>query len=143
MIGQAHLNPETGQVICIACKSAIEFLPVDHMPESGPYSVNHTGCPLADPKASPAGANIDGLYETINVIDRKEVEAFYKAKRPDAYKRAQATAKAVAAAAAPVDATPGAVAHAEATGVDLNQVEGTGQGGRITKSDVTDAAASS
>jgi pyruvate/2-oxoglutarate dehydrogenase complex dihydrolipoamide acyltransferase (E2) component len=44
---------------------------------------------------------------------------------------------------APVDtppATPAAVAHADATGVDLTQVEGTGVGGTIIKADVVAAA---
>lgn len=35
-----------------------------------------------------------------------------------------------------VAATPAAVAHAEATGVDLTQVEGSGAGGQVIKSDV-------
>ena len=38
-------------------------------------------------------------------------------------------------------ATPAAVAHAEETGVDLTQVEGTGVGGTILKADVAAAAA--
>jgi pyruvate/2-oxoglutarate dehydrogenase complex dihydrolipoamide acyltransferase (E2) component len=37
-------------------------------------------------------------------------------------------------------ATPAAAAHAEATGVDLSTVEGTGQDGKILKSDVEAAA---
>lgn len=39
------------------------------------------------------------------------------------------------------DATPSATKHAEATGVDIGQVEGTGTGGTVTKADVTAAAA--
>lgn len=39
-----------------------------------------------------------------------------------------------------VAATPAAVEHAEATGVDLTQVEGTGADGKITKADVVAAA---
>lgn len=39
------------------------------------------------------------------------------------------------------EATEAAVAHAEATGVDLSTVEGTGAGGKITKADVAAAAA--
>lgn len=38
------------------------------------------------------------------------------------------------------DATAGALAHAEATGVDIAAVEGTGKGGTVTKSDVAKAA---
>lgn len=38
-------------------------------------------------------------------------------------------------------ATPAAVAHADATGVDLTQVEGTGVDGTILKADVVAAAA--
>jgi len=37
------------------------------------------------------------------------------------------------------DATPAAAAHAEATGVDLHDVEGSGAQGRITKADVEGA----
>jgi pyruvate/2-oxoglutarate dehydrogenase complex dihydrolipoamide acyltransferase (E2) component len=37
-------------------------------------------------------------------------------------------------------ATPAAVAHAEETGVDLTQVEGSGADGKITKADVAAAA---
>jgi e3 binding domain len=44
------------------------------------------------------------------------------------------------AATEPLAATPEAQAHADATGVDLNQVTGTGAGGIITKADVTAAA---
>lgn len=40
-----------------------------------------------------------------------------------------------------VKATPAAVAHADELGVPLEQVEGTGAGGNITKSDVAAAAA--
>lgn len=43
-------------------------------------------------------------------------------------------------AATAVQATDAAVAHAEATGVDLTQVEGTGADGTITKPDVVAAA---
>src|SRR6476646_8514948 len=39
------------------------------------------------------------------------------------------------------DATKGALAHAEATGVDIAAVEGTGKGGTVTKADVAAAAA--
>lgn len=39
-----------------------------------------------------------------------------------------------------VAATPAAVAHAEATGVDLTQVEGSGANGTVTKADVVAAA---
>lgn len=39
-------------------------------------------------------------------------------------------------------ATPAAAAHAEAMGVDLTQVEGTGKDGTITKADVQAAASS-
>ena len=37
-------------------------------------------------------------------------------------------------------ATPAAERKAEALGVDLSQIEGTGSGGRITVKDVTEAA---
>lgn len=45
------------------------------------------------------------------------------------------------AVAPEVDATPKALEHAEATGVDITQVEGTGAGGKVTKADVEAAAA--
>ena len=41
-----------------------------------------------------------------------------------------------------LSATPGALEHAETTGVDLNTVTGTGTDGKITKKDVADAAKS-
>ena len=41
------------------------------------------------------------------------------------------------------NATPAAIAHAEATGVDLSQVEGSGAEGKITKADVAAAAEAS
>src|SRR5690242_17743124 len=48
---------------------------------------------------------------------------------------------AMSAAVAPQPAaTPAAAAHADELGVDLSQVEGTGQGGTITKADVAAAA---
>jgi pyruvate dehydrogenase E2 component (dihydrolipoamide acetyltransferase) len=56
----------------------------------------------------------------------------------------QADVNKAAANPAPVDAppaTPAAVAHADELGVDLADVEGTGSGGTITKSDVADHAA--
>jgi pyruvate/2-oxoglutarate dehydrogenase complex dihydrolipoamide acyltransferase (E2) component len=62
------------------------------------------------------------------------------------YKRRGIALKAPAAAKAAdtggtTDATPAAVAHAEATGVDIDTVEGTGAGGRVTKGDVVAADA--
>ena len=39
-----------------------------------------------------------------------------------------------------VDATSGAITAAEALGIDLSAVTGTGSGGRITKADVENAA---
>ena len=41
------------------------------------------------------------------------------------------------------NATPAAIAHAVATGVDLSQIEGSGAEGKITKADVAAAAESS
>jgi hypothetical protein len=67
---------DDGTVTC-ACGTRLHFLPPE-LPKGGPNSVNHPGCPAADPQASPAGADMDGRYETINLLDRKAIEAFYK-----------------------------------------------------------------
>jgi hypothetical protein len=62
---EAHLNPD-GSVTCV-CGVVITFLPpAEQKPEAGPNSVNHPGC----------GSALHG-EETVNLIDRKEVDAFY------------------------------------------------------------------
>jgi hypothetical protein len=50
------------------CTAVMTFLPPE-LPAGGPNSVNHAGCPAALD---------DG--ETINLVDRAEVEAFYATK---------------------------------------------------------------
>jgi hypothetical protein len=77
--GEATEELQSGKVRVIArCSLVIHFLPDDgHLPEHfldtthPQYSVNHAGCYYA----------LDGT-ETINVIDPKEVVAFFKQK-PD------------------------------------------------------------
>jgi hypothetical protein len=81
---------DDGTVDCRNCGKRIEFLPAEfpaeQLPEGAPRSVNHTGCPKADPEESPAGPNIDGQHETINRIDPAEVQAFYERKTKAAAK---------------------------------------------------------
>jgi hypothetical protein len=81
----AELDLETGELVCQGCGSRITFLPAEHMPDAGPNTVNHAGCPAAGPDSSPAGGstNIDGgvSYETINPVNRADVEAFYAAQK--------------------------------------------------------------
>lgn len=126
MIRTAQLNDD-GTVTC-ACGSRIAFLPPDleHAPRG---SVNHPGCAAAEAGASPAGADIDGKHETINRLEEGAVEKFYESHQWDA-----AAGKFVEGA--PAKATPAAQAHADAHGIDLSQVKGTGKDGAVTKADV-------
>jgi hypothetical protein len=66
MSRQGKVNQD-GTLTCV-CGQVITFLPPD-LPGGGPNSVNHTGCSAA----------LDGT-ETINLVDRAEVEAFYASK---------------------------------------------------------------
>jgi hypothetical protein len=81
---------DDGTVTCRKCAAPITFLPeifpAEQLPAGAPRSVNHTGCPNADPEESPAGPNIDGAHETINRIDQAEVQAFYERKSKAAAK---------------------------------------------------------
>jgi hypothetical protein len=92
---------DDGTVTCRNCQGRIAFLPVDHMPDAGPNSVNHTGCPAAVKGESPAGPNLDGLHETINLIDRADLEDWYANRggpeRRKHYDAQQATAQAATA----------------------------------------------
>jgi hypothetical protein len=66
------------------------FLPATHRPAGGPASVNHPGCPAA----------IDG-GETINLIDRADVDAHYDAKHADLPHESEFLGTAAAAPAGP------------------------------------------
>jgi pyruvate/2-oxoglutarate dehydrogenase complex dihydrolipoamide acyltransferase (E2) component len=116
---------DDGTVTC-ACNSKLVFLPPD-LDHAARGSVNHAGCPAAEAGASPAGPDIDGKYETINFLADGAVEDFYASHAWDPDKRQFKSAP---------RATPAAKEHAEAHGLDLSEIKGSGKDGAVTKADV-------
>lgn len=99
-----ELNDD-GTVTC-ACAQRLHFLDgvdLNHAPRG---SVNHAGCDAAEAGASEAGPDVEGKYETINLLKAGAVEDFYNAHEWDADKRAFVAKQ----PAPPPAATPAATA---------------------------------
>lgn len=142
------IDPDSGRLIT-SDGTPYDFLPAEPA-ASPPHTFVHTFEPDPDSPDGHTHYLVGGDPEVVDQIvawyakhggadgKGRKVPAEFKA-------NAQAHADAVKAEAAKasgqdVKATPAAAAHAEATGVDLTQVEGTGAGGQITKADVQAAA---
>jgi large subunit ribosomal protein L21 len=83
-----------------------------------------------------------GTGESVKPAERRKPEAKVEKKaekaekKPEAKAERKAEAKGQEAASAAIDVTPAAAELAEAEGIDLMALEGTGKEGRILKSDV-------
>jgi len=83
-----------------------------------------------------------GTGESVKPAERRKPEAKVEKKaekaekKPEAKAERKAEAKGQEAASAAIDVTPAAAELAEAEGIDLTALEGTGKEGRILKSDV-------